>query len=64
MERIFTFTVFATIEDPTDNDADLSDEDLDEAENNAVDAARAAIMARYATVEDLLVDAEVAEDLD
>jgi hypothetical protein len=63
MERTYTFTVLATIEDAADLD-DVDDEAIGEAENNAVEAARAVIIARYATVEALLNDAEVAEDLD
>jgi hypothetical protein len=64
MERIFTFTITATIEDPAAGGDALSDEELGAAEDAAVEAARAAIVAQYATVEDLLVAAEVAEDLD
>jgi hypothetical protein len=64
MERTYTFTVLATIEDAATDLDDSDDEAIGEAENNAVEAARTVIMARYATVEALLNDAEVAEDLD
>jgi hypothetical protein len=63
MERTFAFTIAVTIEDPA-ADSTLSDEELGEAEEAAVEAARATIVAQYATVEDLLVAAEVTEDLD
>jgi len=64
MERVYTFTVWATIEDSTADLNDRDDEEIGEAENKAVEAARAVIMARYATVEALVNNAEVAEDLD
>ena len=63
MERTFTFTVSATIDDPRAAE-DLSDEDREDAQNAAVEAARASVVARYATVQALVDDVPVAEDDD
>lgn len=63
MERTFTFTVSATIEDPSALGG-LPDDELGEAESSAIEAARTALRARYGSLEALLADAAVAEELD
>ena len=66
MERTFTFMVSVTIEDTREekDGENLSDEALGEAQDAAVNAARAALVAQYATVQDLADNAEVAEEDD